>query len=204
MGIYLSAHPLDEFSVVLNYLCNTHCIELDDNLALAAKEGVSLGGIVTNVEAKMTKKGTPCGFVTIEDFKGSGRLALFGEEWGKWQGMLSQGYTVFIRGKSIQRFKDSNVYDFRISDIKLLQTVKNEEIEKITLTIESTSLDENMVNDLTTLIDESKGKTQLFFEIIDKEHNSNFVMRAKNREIDLSREFLSYIDAHPDITYNVN
>ena len=94
VGIYLSAHPLDEYSIVLKGMCNTHCPELNDREALAQKEGFQLGGIVTQVREKTTKRGDPCGFVTIEDFTGAGELALFGEEWTKWRGMMVEGYTL--------------------------------------------------------------------------------------------------------------
>ena len=81
MGIYLSAHPLDEYSIILNSLCNTHCSELGDKQELAKKEDVVLGGIITGVKSKFTKTGKPCGFVTLEDFEGSGELALL------WRGL---------------------------------------------------------------------------------------------------------------------
>ena len=38
IGIYLSAHPLDEYAIVLNHVCNTRMIELDDKSALAGRE----------------------------------------------------------------------------------------------------------------------------------------------------------------------
>lgn len=37
---------------------------------------ITVGGIVTNVRESMTKKGKPCGFVMLEDFEGSGEIAL--------------------------------------------------------------------------------------------------------------------------------
>ena len=72
VGIYLSAHPLDDYSIILENMCNTRCSELADKEALSHKEKITLGGIVTAVRSKFTKTGKPCGFVTIEDFEGSG------------------------------------------------------------------------------------------------------------------------------------
>ncbi len=72
VGIYLSAHPLDEFEVVIRNICNTKCSELGDKEALAQKAELTFGGIVTNVTDKFTKTGKPCGFITIEDFDASG------------------------------------------------------------------------------------------------------------------------------------
>ena len=204
VGIYLSAHPLDEFNIVLKGLCNTKCTELEDLSTLSTKENIVLGGIITSVESRLTKTGKPCGFVVIEDFNGSGRIALFGEEWAKWQGMLREGYTVFIRAKCSQRFKDSKFFDFRISDIKLLQTVKEESIDKITLHVNVNDLNEELVDDLMSIVSTNKGSTQLFLQVNDHINNTNFLMRAKEREIELTHDFLSYIEQHENISYTVN
>ena len=204
VGIYLSAHPLDEFNIVLKGLCNTKCTELDDLSTLSTKENIVLGGIITSVESRLTKTGKPCGFVVIEDFNGSGRIALFGEEWAKWQGMLREGYTVFIRAKCSLRFKDSKFFDFRIADIKLLQTVKEESIDKITLHVNVNDLNEELVDDLMSIVSANKGSTQLFLQVNDHINNTNFLMRAKEREIELTHDFLSYIEQHENISYTVN
>ena len=204
VGIYLSAHPLDEFNIVLKGLCNTKCTELDDLSTLSTKENIVLGGIITSVESRLTKTGKPCGFVVIEDFNGSGRIALFGEEWAKWQGMLREGYTVFIRAKCSQRFKDSKFFDFRISDIKLLQTVKEESIDKITLHVNVNDLNEELVDDLMSIVSANKGSTQLFLQVNDHINNTNFLMRAREREIELTHDFLFYIEQHENISYTVN
>ncbi len=204
VGIYLSAHPLDEFNIVLKGLCNTKCTELDDLSTLSTKENIVLGGIITSVESRLTKTGKPCGFVVIEDFNGSGRIALFGEEWAKWQGMLREGYTVFIRAKCSQRFKDSKFFDFRIADIKLLQTVKEESIDKITLHVNVNDLNEELVDDLMSIVSTNKGSTQLFLQVNDHINNTNFLMRAREREIELTHDFLSYIEQHENISYTVN
>ncbi len=204
VGIYLSAHPLDEFNIVLKGLCNTKCTELEDLAMLSTKENIALGGIITSVESRLTKTGKPCGFVVIEDFNGSGRIALFGEEWAKWQGMLREGYTVFIRAKCSQRFKDSKFFDFRISDIKLLQTVKEESIDKITLHVNVNDLNEELVDDLMSIISTNQGSTKLFLQVNDFANNTNFLMRAREREIELTHDFLSYIEQHENISYTVN
>ena len=54
VGIYLSAHPLDEYAVILENVCNTHMIELTDLTPLQNKD-VTMGGIVTGV-ARVTPR----------------------------------------------------------------------------------------------------------------------------------------------------
>ena len=60
VGIYLSAHPLDEYAVVLEYVCNTHMAELEDKTALVGRE-ITMGGIVTSVRRGISKNGNPYG-----------------------------------------------------------------------------------------------------------------------------------------------
>ncbi len=204
VGIYLSAHPLDEFGIVLRAMCNTHCIELDDKVSLSKKDQIVIGGIVTGTKSKFTKNGKPCGFVTIEDFEGSGELAFFGEEWGRWKGMLVEGSTVFITAKCVQRYRDSNYYDLKIADIQYLQTVKDQRIEKFTITMDSTSIDETVVNDISTMLRNSPGSTQLYFQINDVTSNSYVLLRSKMGPISLKHKFMTYIEANPEMSYHVN
>ena len=56
----------------MDNLCNTRCAELADVQQLSDREDIIIGGIVTAVRQKITKNGKPCGFVTLEDFEGSG------------------------------------------------------------------------------------------------------------------------------------
>ena len=204
VGIYISAHPLDEFSIILNTMCNTHCSELDNKQELAKKEEITMGGIVTAVKSKFTKTGKPCGFVTIEDFEGSGELAFFGEDWGKWRGLLTEGCIVYIKAKCQQKYRDSDYYDFRISDIQYMQTVKANRLEKFTITINSDAIDETVVADISTMVEKAAGKTQLYIQVVDQEHNVSMMLRSNNRSIEIKKDLLNYIDSNPDMSYHVN
>jgi len=137
VGIYLSAHPLDEYRIVLDNLCNTTCQELSDVQKLKGRDDVVLGGIVTAVRPKFTKRGEPCGFVTIEDYDGSGELALFGEDWGRWNGMFTEGASVYVTAKLRPRFRDSNTLELKVSDVQYLQSVKDKAIDSITISMAS-------------------------------------------------------------------
>jgi len=204
VGIYLSAHPLDDFSIVLKNLCNTHCNELDDKEELLKKEEVIFGGIVTGVKDRYTKTGKPMGIVNIEDFEGSGELAFFGEEWGKWRGMFVEGSTVFVRCKFSQRYANSQYIDMRVNDVQYLQTVRDNAIERFTITIDREAIDDSVVNDIATLVADRPGKTELYFQIVDREHNANLLLRSSSKAITLDRSLLQYIESNSHMSYRVN
>lgn len=205
VGIYLSAHPLDEFSIILNSsMCNTKCAELDDKVALSKKEEITFGGIVTTVRSKFTKNGKPCGFVTLEDFEGSGELAFFGEDWGRWKGMLTEGCSVYVSAKCQQRFRDSNFYDLRIQNIEYMQTVKDTRVEKLTIMVDSDAIDDTMVTDIGTLVQDVPGKVQLFFQVTDKESRTVLMLRSKDYSIGISPKLIRYLEENENLDYHIN
>lgn len=204
VGIYLSAHPLDDFEVILRNLCNTRCAELADKAELVKKQEVTIGGIVTEVKSKFTKTGKPCGFVTIEDFDGSGELAFFGEEWGKWKGMLAEGCTVMLKAQFVERFRGSNLKEMRITDIQYLQTVKDYQIEKLTISMDAERLDDTTVSDLVTIIKDSPGNTSLFFQINDSNATRPFTVRSCSDKIDINKELISFIKEREALDYKIN
>ncbi|MBO4659413.1 MAG: DNA polymerase III subunit alpha [Prevotella sp.] len=202
VGIYLSAHPLDEYSMILKHMCNTTCPELADKEALAKKETVTFGGVVTAVKSRFSRNGSPCGFVTIEDFTGSGELALFGEEWARWRGALQESCTVYVTAKAQRRFRDSNVYDLRIGDIQFMQTVKEKNIDKLTIYLESDHLDATAVSDLVAMIDSNPGKTSLYLHIHDAQ--GNVQLRSKAKQVELSYMLMQFLDNAEGMSYSIN
>lgn len=204
VGIYLSAHPLDEYEIILHNMCNTHCSELRDKVALSKKEDVVFGGIITEVKSKFTKTGKPCGFVTIEDFEGSGELALFGEDWGAWRGIMMEGSTIYCTAKCVARYGNANYLDFKLSTVEYLQTVKENRLERFTIVVDSTEVNEAFVNDLKSVIENDEGKAQLFLQIHDPESNTNILMRAQERTVGVSRELIQFVNDHPKMSYQIN
>ena len=204
VGIYLSAHPLDEYKVILDSLCNTSCQELEDVQRLTDREQVVLGGIVTAIRQKYTKTGKPCGFVTIEDFNGSGVLPLFGEDWGRWSGMFVEGSTVYILAEMKQRFRDSNLYDMKVTDVKYMQTVKDSTLTKLTISINTDKLDARTVEELNEIITENPGKTQLFFQLRDSQGKKHVLLKSQSRTVDVRSQLINYIEQQEALEYKIN
>ena len=198
VGIYLSAHPLDDFSVVLNNMCNIKCEQLTrdvDKKELAKIEELSFGGIITAVTTRMTKKGDPFGIITIEDYSGTGELALFGEEWARWQNMLHEEYPVYITACCKQRYSyNPDIFDFSIKNVEFLSDAKEKRIERFTIYIDSSLFKDARMTDLEALLKENPGKVQLYFNVHDVENNTNLQLFARNLAIDPSGKLLNFLD----------
>ena len=204
VGIYLSAHPLDGYAVVLENLCNTKCPEVADKKELMDRGDITVGGIVTNVRESMTKKGNPCGFVMLEDFEGSGEIALFGEAWGRWRGMFSIGASVYIKAQITQKYAGSNFYDFNISDIQYLQTVKDKRIEKLTIVIDSHKISTTLVTDLCQKLSADPGPTHVYVQLDSIEDRRSITMRSKGMSVNVTKDLLSFIKENEALEYHIN
>ena len=206
VGIYLSAHPLDDYSLILHKMCNTHCKEVakDNYEALAARQEITFGGIVTSVNQRFSKMGKPFGIVTIEDFEGSGEIALFGEEWGKWSGMLTESCSVFITAKCEKRYATSQNYYLNIENVEYLQTVKADRINRFTINVNGNDIDATMVNDILTTLGNKSGKTELFFNIKDDENNTSILLKSSTQQVEISKELVNYVEQRACLDYSVN
>ena len=204
VGIYLSAHPLDEFKIVLDNLCNTRCDELADLSKIEGREDVTIGGIVTAVRTRFDKRGNPCGFVTLEDFVGSGELALFGEEWGRWSGMFTEGASVYVTGKLQPRFQGSNLMSLRVQNIEYLQTIKDKAIDRITISMTTDLLDEQVVNELGSLIADNPGQTKLYIQLHDATGKNHVLLHSRTKTVDVKLDLIMFIEQNEALDYRIN
>ena len=205
VGIYLSAHPLDEYKIILDNLCNTRCVELADRgAALKDREDVTLGGVVTSVQQKFGKNNKPWGIVTLEDFEGSGELVLFGEDWLNLNGKFIEGAAVYVTGKMQARFYNNDQKELKVTNVELLQSVKEKAVDRITISVVSDQLDEQIVADLSEIINEHPGKTQLFFQLRDSQGRNHVLLHSKNGGVDVRHTLIDYIEKHDMLDYKIN
>ena len=204
VGIYLSAHPLDEYKIVLDNLCNTRCDELADVNQLKDRADVVIGGIVTAIRSRFDKRGNPCGFVTLEDFEGSGELAMFGEDWGRWSGMFTEGASVFVTAKVQPRFQYSDIMQLKVQNVEYLQSIKERAIDRITIQLTTDLLDDKVVNDLQEIISDLPGKTKLFFQLRDSQGKHHVLLRSKSSTVDVRHKLIDYIEQQEALDYKIN
>ena len=208
VGIYLSAHPLDEYKIVLDNLCNAKCQELADRAAaLADREDVTLGGIVTGVQTRFSAKtNKPWGIVTLEDFEGSGELVLFGDDWLNLNGKFIEGAAVYITGKMQSRFRDSQQKEFKVTNVELLQTVKEKAVDRITISIntDNEKFNDTVVAELGEIVKEHPGNTKLFFQLRDSTGKHHVLLRSTSLSIDVRHTLIDYIERTEALDYTIN
>ena len=206
VGIYLSAHPLDEYRIILDNLCNTSCPELADRgAALKDRDDITLGGIVTGVQTRFSAKtNKPWGIITLEDFTGSGELMLFGDDWLNLNGKFMEGAAVYVTGKMQARFYNNDQKELKVTNVELLQTVKEKAIERVTISMNTDKLEDQIVADLGEIIDSNPGNTQLYFLLHDSTGKKHVLLRSNSKTVNLRYDLIQYIEQNEALEYKIN
>ncbi len=161
----LPTHPLDEYRIILNHVCNMTMKDVDSREweEFQNKE-LLLGGIVTGYREGLTKTGKPYGILKIEDMSGSGEMPLFGDNYINFSKYGKEGLYLYIKAVvQPRRWKEAEL-DFKINSIQLLQDVKDSLIHSISISIPIGDLNEEVISELSALMKSNPGKTQLFFQ----------------------------------------
>ena len=203
VGIYMSAHPLDEFSIILNDVCTTRAVELQDKEKLLNRD-ITFGGIVTFVKNGVGRSGQPFGIVTIEDYSGTCELPLWGQDWANWGMYMAVGSSIFVTARVQPGKYNPNRIDIMINKIDFLADVKDKLIEEITITLPLSSLTEDVVCTLSELAGESSTGATLYFNIIDPEGKQNLKLCSRNRSVNVNRALLDYINSQETMSYKIN
>ena len=203
VGIYLSAHPLDEYIPILEKMCNAKMADLVD-LTPLQNHDLILGGIVTAVKEGMTKKGSPYGRVKMEDFSGAAEFVFFGDDWVGKKNYFTEGMFLYLVGKCQPRKWQPDEWEVKINGVKLLSDVKDDDIQKITVSVPLSFITNEFVLEFSELIRNNPGKVDLSFVICDDDGQNRVSMQSRTMKVSLKKDIVIYIKNRPQLDYKIN
>ncbi len=143
LGIYVSGHPLDELedkwkSHITNISIDFNEPEEGEDPKVKDKSKVTVGGIISNLTKKFTKKGQQMAFVTLEDLVGTVEVIVFPRQYEQYRTLMEEGQIIFVSGEAqIEENNDGKIiannissFDDMPSKIWVLFKNKNEYFEK--------------------------------------------------------------------------
>jgi len=194
VGIYLSSHPLDDYFVILNYICNLELKDFDEAKEIRKNKDLIIGGIVTSYKQGNTKSGNPYGVLKLEDFSGSAEIPLFGDDFYKYNNYGIPNNSLLIRGKFMPRQYKENILDFKIASIQPMADVKDSLIKKITLTVPLHELDDKLIAGLSFKIKNNPGGSSLYFKIEDMEKHLSVTLFTGDQKLAVTKEIIRFLE----------
>ena len=151
IGIYLSSHPLDDFSVIIRHYCHSTLGDLQDLPSMKNKD-FTVAGMVTSVTHLTTKTGKPYGRFTIEDYNSSHEFVLFSKDYENYRRYLYEGYYLLLRGRVQERTYNPNELECRINSMMMLSEAQETLIRELTIALPVAELTEDIVSQLKETI----------------------------------------------------
>jgi DNA polymerase-3 subunit alpha len=102
------------------------------------------------------------------------------------------------------RFQFSDQKELKVTNVELLQSVKEKAIDRITITLTTDLLDDQIVTELGELINENPGKTKLYFQLVDRTGKGHVLMRSTSKYVDVKSSLVNYIEQTPALDYQIN
>ncbi|HUW91987.1 MAG TPA: DNA polymerase III subunit alpha, partial [Bacteroidales bacterium] len=203
IGIYLSSHPLDEYRLEINTFCNATLADLQSLNEFADRE-VCVAGIVTETRSGMTKNGKPFGGFTLQDYTDSFTFLLFDKEYVALSNFFVTDYHLLVKGKVQGRHYNPEELEFRIKEIHLLSSVRDDLINSITIRIKTEMINTEFIANLKTIIKENPGNKMLKILLIDHDDKITLPLFSRSIKAGITNELIGWIEENPELDFKVN
>ena len=197
VGVYISAHPLDDYKFEMNSFSNITLNQLDDLKAQLGRD-LSVCGIVSEFKTGISKNGKPYGFLTIQDYRESFRIALFNSDYLNHQQYFKEGLSLLIRGKVEASYYREGEFEFKVKSVHLLSEVRDELVKSVQLSIPVSIITPDFINELQK-VSSTKGNILFKFNIFDPSEKLSISLFSRTKRIKISDKFLDFIDHQPGV-----
>ena len=208
VGIYISAHPLDDYIRELNNFTSTGLTTLNDINKLINKD-FYVGGIINEVEHLQSKTGNGFAVFSFEDFNDQYKFRIFGEEYLKFKHLLEENKILRLRlnvregwvNKETGRVGDPRI---QFLNIELLDGIINSNSKKITLKVDSKSINNDDILKLKSTLTKYKGSSPVYFDIHDSKNEFKLTnMISEDTKVNISKELLLSLE-EDEFLYKLN
>lgn len=198
-GIYISGHPLDEYRLEMEHFTTCPLDHIEEH---QAKPMINLAGMVSAVRHLTSKNGNGYGIFEVSDYTGSLELKLFGEDYQKFKHLFEPGMALFIKG-NYQRGWRENEMEFKVKEVRLLESIGQTMTESITLKLTVEALTADLIDRLDELCTRRKGQHRLKMELLDRGKRLRLGMIAKERKVLADNDFIGELN-RMGVAYKVN
>ena len=201
IGHYLSAHPLDDYKIIINHMCKTQLTELENLEALKGQE-IAVAGMVVSVQNLITKTGKPWGKFVLEDYNGTHEFALFSRDYENFRKYLFSDYFLFVRGRVQPKPYNDKELEFKIISMVQLSEMRDTMIKEMNVLLPVEDVTPTLVRELTEKVKEAKGETLFRISVIDREAHVSLSLFSKSHKVSLTQSLVSYLDDN-EIKYSI-
>lgn len=207
-GMFLSGHPLDYYRFELKYygLCsifNFNEFKEEIELLKNPTQTLKLAGLVTSSQHKISRAGKKYGSFTIEDFSGKVELTLFGDQYIKFSNYFNAGTCIYVKG-NFEKWESRNEWNFRVSEICLLETIKKIFTKQVQITFQASSIQEVHIEFFKKNLKKNPGRSRLKLVMVDQMEKLMVQMRTTEKGFEMNDELTDFLIKNPHMEVQVD
>lgn len=169
LGLYVSDHPLSGMQSILASLREMSIAHLVDRAkTMGEGQQVTLAGLITGVDRRVSKKGNPWAIVTIEDMESSIQCMFFGKVYEAAAAELAVDAIVQIRGQV--ELRDETV-SMRATELQV-PTLESEDERPLTITLPHAALDRQHMMQLGQVLTNHPGYCEVHLAVMGEKGNA--------------------------------
>ena len=207
VGIYISGHPLDDFKIEMKTFCNGVIADFND-LGSMVNQNVKFGGVVTDVQHRVSKQGKGWAIFSIEDYTDSFDFRIFGEDYLKFRHFLVQNSFVHVQALVKEGWVNRDTGQkgdprIQFNNFQLLHDVMDTYAKKLSIQLNVKDLKSDTISELQEMFRMHEGSNSLSFVVYDNEDKIKLNMPSRKQKVNISQELLNTLSEH-HIKYKLN
>ena len=205
IGIYLSSHPLDDYKLEIENFTSREFSLKDLNSSIESLKGrdLTFAGMVTDSLEAIGKTGNHYCKMTLTDYTDSYTFFFFGKDYVEFSKYCKKGLFLMVKGQVQERFK-SDMLEFKIRNIDLLDEVRKNNIKSVTLQLPLQAVTQELVQEIENVSLKNKGRTLLRFNIWDSETKSMVNLFSRNTRVEMNHDLERFFREHETLTFKIN
>ena len=197
VGFFISGHPLDKFKFEMKHFSNQGGLSLLEEIDKHTGKKLQFAGLISNVEHRVSRNGSPWGFFSLEDYDGSFEFRLFRDDYLTYKNFMVDEWMVLVSGIVQKRpsWGDNPIdrgSEFKVTKIEMLSDVREKRLNRLHIDLNLKALNDDWVNSIDEIIQSSKGKVGITIDVYDGK--TKIVMPCRNSHVEVSNAFISKLD----------
>ena len=207
-GMFMSGHPLDHFKFEMKYYGIMQLSDFSEfkesNILAQSNAGkvFRIAGLVIDAQHRTTKTGRNFGILTIEDFSGKTELALWADDYMKFQNYLDKGKNVLVNGFFKASWK-GDTFEFKVTGINLLETAKQNLTKSIEINLHPSAVSDEFVEFVSKNVRSNPGKSSLRFNMVEPRENLKISLFTSEKGFLMNEEMADFLMGNSDVEISV-
>ncbi len=202
IGLYISGHPLDDFKLEIQNMCNASLSDFNSDLEGRVGAELKAAGIITSFQHLTAKSGKSFGKFVLEDYTDSYEFVLFGDDYIRFKEYMMQDMYLFVQAKIQKKRWGDQKAEPKVVKMDMLAELREKLVSNLFIDLDLNAVNNSLISDLHEMLGKYEGKVGVNFNVLDRESRIKVPLKSREMRVSLTNEFIKELDHREYLKYN--